>query len=127
MSKILYVEDSDFIRKKGVKHISTHGYEVITANNGVEALKVIDGGFVPDFIITDLLMPEMDGFQLMQKLKDNNNQSPVFVLTTDIQEAVKVEVKKLGALEIYHKPSAPEDWNVMMVKIKEILAGFKVA
>lgn len=103
MAKILVVEDSLYQRKSIIKNITNWGHEVEAAGNGVEGLKALES-FTPDLIITDLLMPEMDGFGFMEKLNDSGNVIPIIVLSADIQASVMEQCKLLGAKDFLSKP-----------------------
>jgi CheY-like chemotaxis protein len=58
---ILIVEDEENVRASMTELLTLHGYDVITAQNGVEALEIYTDDIRPDLIISDILMPEMDG------------------------------------------------------------------
>lgn len=103
MAKILVVEDSLYQRKSIIKNITSWGHEVEAAGNGIEGLEALKN-FIPDLIITDLLMPEMDGFGFMEKLNDNGNIIPIVVLSADIQSSVIEQCKLLGAKDFLSKP-----------------------
>lgn len=103
MSKILVVEDSLYQRKGIVRSLTEWGHEVVAAGNGQEALKELEG-FTPDVIVTDLLMPEMDGFGLLKALKDKDVTIPTIVLSADIQSSVKEQCTELGAKDFLSKP-----------------------
>ena len=66
MSNILLVDDNPQNLAALTRILTEHGYRVLRANNGVEALSVLDQQH-PDAMILDLVMPEMDGFQLLEK------------------------------------------------------------
>lgn len=80
--KILLVDDIKEFRTL-VKIILSGNYDVITASDGEDALKKIEGGLSPDVIVTDLMMPRVDGFQLISKIKsgESMNKVPVIVLS----------------------------------------------
>ncbi len=97
--KILLVEDSPFFRNMMKNYLETAGYQVEDAENGKEALNklTIDPNF--DIIITDIEMPEMDGFELIKVLKSdhNLNKIPIIVVTALAGEDIKKKVFELGA------------------------------
>ncbi len=80
--KILLVDDIKEFRTL-VKIILSGNYEVVTASDGEDAWKKIEEGYNPDVIVTDLMMPRVDGFQLISKIRTGNNHSkvPVIVLS----------------------------------------------
>jgi CheY-like chemotaxis protein len=84
MSRILIVDDDKLMREAMAKAIADHGYQVIQAGNGEEAVALASTQTDrPDLIITDIVMPKMDGLQLLQHLRDSDwgNKIPVIVLT----------------------------------------------
>ena len=89
---ILVVEDSPTQLEQLAYILETEGYPVKTAINGVEAMKVIDAG-KPALIVTDILMPEMDGYELCRNVKDSpaTRDIPVMLLTnlSDPHDVIK--------------------------------------
>ena len=103
MAILLIVDDSKFTRNQIVKTLAEEGYEIWEAENGQRALELIKTQ-KPDCIITDLLMPVMDGATLIKRLKDENLEIPAIVITADIQEDTKKMCMTLGAREVINKP-----------------------
>ncbi|NPA40075.1 MAG: hybrid sensor histidine kinase/response regulator [Thermodesulfobacteria bacterium] len=97
--KILLVEDSPFFRNMMKNYLEASGYEVEVAGNGKEALEILGSGAYFDVIITDIEMPEMDGFELLKALKKDPkySQIPVIVVTALAGEDIKRKVMELGA------------------------------
>jgi len=83
--------------------LEPEGYLISEAENGRVALEEIEARR-PDLLLLDLLMPEMDGFDVLEFLKKEKDQLPVVVLTADIQDSVKHECLELGAYAILNKP-----------------------
>lgn len=110
MPNILIVDDS-WLTRRGVKRIlSEKGYGVSEAENGLQAMGMISANVQSfDAIILDLLMPEMGGIELLQKLNGQNITTPVIVLTADIQHTVKDKCITLGATGFINKPPDPEE------------------
>ncbi len=106
MKKILIVDDSRFSRFQVTKILQEENFEILEAENGAQGLEKVQT-HQPDFIISDLLMPEMDGFEFLEKLKQEDNQIPVIVMTADIQDSTRQKVIELGALELINKPLRP--------------------
>lgn len=107
MQKILIVDDSLLIRKKLTKMISGI-YEVHEANNGLNALEKLKK-ISPICILTDLLMPEMDGFKLLEILQRHEIDVPVIVLTADIQNETRERCLSLGAYTVLNKPPKEDE------------------
>ena len=104
--KILLVDDSRLIRMK-LKKILSDEYEIVEAEDGNKAfIKVVSEQ--PDCIVTDLLMPGMDGFEFLEKLRKKKLEYPVVVLTADIQNQTRDRCISLGAVEVLNKPPKEE-------------------
>jgi len=96
--KILIVEDDGFLLQMYSAKLELEGYNVLAASDGAKGLKfAIDK--LPDLIILDLKLPEMDGFQVLKALKRNKNTKniPVIVLTNLSQKQDINNCLKLGA------------------------------
>ncbi|MBP7960453.1 MAG: response regulator [Caldilineaceae bacterium] len=103
---ILVVDDEATLRKLMQFHLRPHGYNVITAGNGVEALEVINSQ-IPALVIIDVMMPEMNGYELTRQLRKNPRTAhiPIILLTalSNVQE--KVEGFQAGADDFLIKPA----------------------
>lgn len=103
MREILIVDDSMFQRRNIGSVLTDAGFAVTEAENGRDGLKKVFA-HLPDIILTDLLMPEMDGIQFLAALRENKVNIPVFVLTSDIQENTRTKCLELGAAGFLSKP-----------------------
>jgi CheY-like chemotaxis protein len=119
MKKILVVDDEVMNRDIIVKVLSKEGMEVYEANDGQEALQQItDISF--DLILMDLMMPVMDGYQAIKKIRsDFNQKTPIIAISALHDEASVARTKALGAQEYLIKP-----YNIktMVALVKETLA-----
>lgn len=118
---LLVVEDNNDILKFLETTLNFKGYSVLTAHNGEEALEVMQNER-PALIITDILMPKMDGFSLLNKLRTNiETQSiPVILISAFyIEPEDKIFAFTLGATRFIKKPINMEDF---MQTIAELLA-----
>ncbi len=108
--KILVVDDSPTELKIILASLQTKNYDIVTANDGEEALKQAHAES-PDLIILDVVMPKMDGFQACRKLKttDNLKDIPVIMLTSKNQKTDEFWGKKQGADEYLTKPFDEQD------------------
>ena len=106
---IVVVEDSKTILEVLSFSLEKADYNIFTASSGTEALKYFDGREI-DLMITDLYMPEMDGIELVKKIKliEKYNGIPILFLTTESQQSKKLEAKKIGATGWVIKPFVPE-------------------
>ncbi len=107
MSKVLLVDDSMFTRSMLKKLVKEMGHEVVEAENGREGLDAITRE-EPDIVITDLLMPEVDGIGLLEGVKEKNIDVPVVVLSANVQDTVREQCLGLGAAEFFNKPPNKE-------------------
>ncbi len=116
--KILLVEDNEDMRHFITSQLVTE-YRVIVANNGEEGLKraLADA---PDLILSDLMMPKMDGIELCKELKTNLETShiPVILLTARAGEANKIEGLEIGADDYLTKPF---DAKELFVRVKNLI------
>ena len=108
MATILIVDDSKFSRGRVVQALSGQPYELAQAADGQEALKMVDQ-IHPDLIITDLLMPVLDGFGLLRGLIERQLQTPTIVISADIQATTRATCRSLGAVAFLNKPFQPDE------------------
>ncbi|PLX71132.1 MAG: two-component system response regulator [Denitrovibrio sp.] len=87
--KVLYVEDEKFTRMLVKKLLEKEGVLVNEASNGVFGLKKFYES-LPDLIITDLAMPEMDGFEMISRIREKNADLPIIITTAYREEAERV-------------------------------------
>ncbi len=98
--KIMIIEDDMFVMDIYQTKFSLEGFEVISAENGIEALKKIEKeNVVPDLMLLDIVMPYMDGLEVLKRLKENKNVSgvPVILLTNLSQKEQVSRGLELGA------------------------------
>lgn len=105
---ILVVDDDYFIRTLLNFLLSDH-YEVVCIENGFKAMLWLDKGNQPDLILTDVDMPQIDGFNLLSHLRKSGyyRHTPVFMLTGHIDPALEEKCRKLGATGYLTKPFNP--------------------
>ena len=117
--KILVIEDSLESRELIHLHLTTEGYTVVTACNGQEGL-YLAGAEHPDLIITDLGMPEMDGFEVVGQLRaqEEFKNVPIMVLTAFGREELNRAIIA-GANRALNKPVHFDD---LIEDVKELLA-----
>ncbi|OGI61104.1 hypothetical protein A2814_02090 [Candidatus Nomurabacteria bacterium RIFCSPHIGHO2_01_FULL_38_19] len=70
--KILIVDDDTFLLDMYALKFSQNNFEVYTTSSGGEAIKKLQDGLAPDVILIDIIMPEMDGFEMLEKIKKDN-------------------------------------------------------
>lgn len=117
-NKILAVDDEKHIVRLVEINLKKAGYEVTTASNGREALEAVALS-VPDLIVMDVMMPEMDGFAALKKLKENSATSniPVIMLTAKAQDADVFKGWQSGADLYLTKPFNPAELLTFVQRI----------
>jgi len=122
-SKILLVEDNHSLREYLQIVLETH-YNVLFAESGQEALKILEEGPLPSLIISDIMMPIMDGFQLLEKLKSSDNwrHIPVVMLTARAELSDKLKALRIGVDDYLTKPFEEEE---LMTRVSNLLENHK--
>lgn len=100
---ILVIDDSYINRQLIVGFLTGIDVNIIEAGNGQEALDIMSST-VPDLILLDLIMPEMDGFKFLEILKTKNYKIPVIVLTAYLRETTYQRCMDLGVDGYLNKP-----------------------
>lgn len=103
MYKILLIDDSEYMRKLTGQILSESGYDVFMASSGSEGLRLA-ASEKPDCVILDLLMPDMDGFDVLKQLRQDRNTIPIIIFSSDIQDSARARCFKLGAFDFVDKP-----------------------
>ena len=109
VKRILIVDDDEMVLIALNELLRPEGYEVHTFSSGTEALKKLDqNGY--DLLMLDIIMPEMDGFELCKKIreKETYRETPIVFLTAKSQEEDKVQGIEAGANLFLSKPISPE-------------------
>ena len=110
MFKILIAEDDRELRQLFSHVLAKNGYGVVGVSNGKEALKEIEAGYF-DLIISDIMMPVMDGYELVRTLRDADNHTPVLMITAkDAFDAMQ-----LGFM------SGTDDYMVKPINVNEMI------
>jgi diguanylate cyclase (GGDEF)-like protein len=114
--RILIVDDSPVVRAAVAEHLRESGYEVEEAGNGVEALRLLEASEF-DVVITDLRMPELDGFGVLETVKARGLSTEVIILTgTHAQDmGCAIKALRLGAHDFLTKPPSGPDEVVLTV------------
>jgi two-component system, OmpR family, KDP operon response regulator KdpE len=105
--KILVVDDEPPIRKLLRTGLGTQGYEVLEAPNGKAALELL--AKKPDLVILDLGLPDIEGLELLKRIRDAQSGLPIVVLSSRGDEAGKVSALDLGADDYVTKPFGMEE------------------
>jgi CheY-like chemotaxis protein len=118
---VLVVDDNDINLLLVTKILELEGYKVTSATNGIDAIRSVSQN-MPDLAILDLMMPNMNGFELCQKLRQSpiNASFPIVMLTAMNSEIEKVRAKAVGADDVMSKPF---DMDLFRQRISVLLAA----
>jgi two-component system sensor histidine kinase ChiS len=124
--QVMIVEDDPDILEFNSRLLEQHNFKVITARHGKEAVSLLEKT-LPDLIITDVMMPEMDGLSFLKTIKANSatDHIPVIILSAKAAGDSKVEALKLGAQAYLAKPFLPDELIALVTNQLEILAKRK--
>lgn len=126
MIKLLLVEDDptfSYIMKSGLQEI-IGGYEVITAGNGAEGLKAWEE-YHPDIIISDIDMPVMNGFQMVERIRETDGNTPILFTSALTSPKDVKEGYRLGVNNYVKKPFVPDELDAHIHAILKMKAGIK--
>lgn len=121
MFKILVVEDDAGLNRLFCRTLLRNNYQAISAESAVKALDILEKEYI-DLIITDVMMPEMDGFTFIQNLRDARIDLPVLVITAKGDIADKQTGFLAGADDYMVKPI---DMNEMLLRVNALLRRAK--
>lgn len=120
--KILAVDDTEFFRVLMKRTLEDEGYQVMLACDGNKAFELIKS-FQPTLLITDIIMPENDGFELISKLKTSNTTIKIIAISGGGKLSSDFyinSIKKLGVHATLHKPFSP---NELLEIVNTVLAS----
>ncbi len=118
---ILLVEDEEGLRALNARGLVSRGYQVLEASNGVEAIEVLDknGGKV-DLVVSDVVMPEMDGPALLAELRKRNPKLKVIFVSGYAEEAFEKSLPKGEQVPFLPKPFTLKQ---LVEAVKETMAS----
>ncbi len=118
MKTILICDDDHILLKVVEKKLTNDGYNVITCNNGKEAIDIITE-MMPDLVLTDMHMPFVTGMELIDYIRnDIEKEIPIIVFTKDTSDETELDAYDLGADDFLKKPVQPD---VLSIKVKKAL------
>ncbi|MBR0132942.1 MAG: diguanylate cyclase [Lachnospiraceae bacterium] len=121
MTKILIVDDEPMMLMV-TKRILSQNYEVICANSGAAAIDLFEKE-KPALILSDLLMPEMSGFEMYQKMQEKTGEKvPIIYMTADDAEETEGKSFDLGAQDFIHKPFKPD---ILLRRVDNVLGNLE--
>jgi len=119
--KILYIEDDEFIRKNGIEYLNYYYkniYEAIDGVDGLEKYKQIN----PDIIICDIMMPKLNGIQLIEKIRKKDKSTQIIIATARVDTEFLLKAIELRLVKYLTKPITEEK---LLPAIKEAIDFIK--
>ena len=107
MKKILVIDDEPIVRTSCIRSLSPEGYEVKSASSGKEALELLENEPF-NLVLLDLKMPDMDGIEVLKKIKNTWPDTKVVMITGYSTVETAVKTLKLGAFSYLEKPFMPD-------------------
>lgn len=108
--QVLIIDDEPIMRKL-LEQILKDRYETVSMENGREALEWMYSGNIPDLVVADLNMPEINGFEYIGKVRESGffSDVPLIVLSGEESSSERIKCLKLGANDYLIKPFNPEE------------------
>ncbi len=122
MTKIMIVDDDEYIRELVGTLLKNDGFTVCEAANGEDALCRIESE-TPMLCIIDIMMPKMDGFELCRQIRRNYVEMPLLMLTAKAEISQKVKGFSLGTDDYLTKPFEPQE---LIARVNALLRRYKV-
>lgn len=123
MKKVLILEDEENIRSFVVINLSRAGYEVVEAGTGMEALDKLNSNPEIGVAILDIMLPDIDGFEVCRRIRATNKQMGIIMLTARTQEMDKVTGLMTGADDYVTKPFSPAELTARIDALFRRLGG----
>jgi DNA-binding response OmpR family regulator len=120
---ILYVEDELSLGKITNDTLKKNGFNVIWAKDGKEALEIILKSEI-DIAVIDIMMPKLDGFNLVVEIRKNNNMLPILFLTARVLTEDVIKGFEVGGNDYMKKPFSIEE---LIIRIKELVKRNKIS
>ena len=121
MAKILIVDDDPHMRELVTLFLRPEGFETVEAADGVEALEVLTS-FKADMVILDIMMPNMDGWELCRELR-KDYEIPLLMLTAKGETSQKIKGFDLGTDDYLVKPFEPAE---LVARVKALLKRYRI-
>lgn len=124
MFKLLVVEDDRELNKTVCSYLNQNGYEAVGCLSANEAYDVMYGGTPVDLIISDIMMPEIDGFEFARTVRELNTDIPILFLTARDDFASKQRGFRAGVDDYMVKPA---DLDELLLRVEALLRRAKIA
>jgi DNA-binding response OmpR family regulator len=118
--KVLIIDDEDLLVKSMRLSLIHKGFDTLGASDGIEGLELAEG-FHPDVILLDIMMPGIDGWEILKRLKSNSctRGTPVIIFTAREYSNGTALAKEKGAVDMITKPVDPRLLASTLIKILE--------
>jgi CheY-like chemotaxis protein len=119
---VLIIDDDDFVRTMVTKLVTSFGYSSTCARDGIEALDVLKNMPPPDIVITDIVMPRMDGLEMVRQLRAKFPEIKIVAVSGGgrSEQGDYLELaRKSGANEVVNKPINPKDLKEILKQMAE--------
>ncbi len=117
MVKVLVVDDSSLTRAILIKTLMEAGHSVVSAENGRAGFEVFTVER-PELILTDLMMPEMDGIELSKLIRTKDNKVPIILISAEFNKEIKVRSERAGINDYLFKNFEKKD---LLRKVETLL------
>jgi len=121
MPKVLIVDDEKSIVELARLYLTKAGYEVISAADGAEALKKVRAQR-PDLVILDIMLPEVDGWEVCRRLRQSGDDVPIIMLTARGDDVDRIVGLELGADDYVVKPFNPRE---LVARVRAVLRRYE--
>ena len=118
MKPSILIADDEILIRQSLANFLSRDYTVYQASNGLEALTIFRENKGIELVLSDVRMPEMDGMELLEKIRSDNNDMVVILMTAYFTDELAAEAKRRGAYDCISKPFA---LNELEVAIKNVL------
>ncbi|MCA6363578.1 MAG: response regulator transcription factor [Bacteroidetes bacterium] len=115
--KLLYVEDEPFLARIVKESLEGRGYEVVHTPDGAKVLTLLEQS-LPDVCVLDVMLPNVDGFEISREIKTRYPQLPVLFVTAKTEAGDAIEGLRTGAFDYIRKPFSMEE---LIVRIENVL------
>ncbi len=123
MLTILVIEDNAELRNLYALALRKQGYDTLTASDGINASQIIEQNYI-DLVITDIMMPNMNGYEFVKYIRDFNKDIPILMITAKDDFSSMQEGFRLGTDDYMVKPI---DVNEMCLRVEALLRRSKIA
>ena len=114
--RILVVDDSESVRSYLASWLAQLGYRVDSAEDGRRALALLDQGLLPDLVLLDVMMPDMDGLETMREIRERAPRLPVVMVSVVGNARTIVDAMRAGATDYVSKPLDEAELGAVIVR-----------